>query len=141
MSLSIRSATLADLAALLALHREAFGPLADTEATLRDQISSTTVATMQGMAVAGAVVIRDKEIRSLAVARSVRGQGIGSKLLEHALKKGTNRLYVQPENRGAVQLYERHGFRFVADDVRIMNGVEHVRMERIAADQSQEKVR
>lgn len=77
------------------------------------------VAEAEGEVVGYAViwyVMGEAELGNVAVAREWRRRGIGGRLLRWAVERsharGTRRLYleVRESNRGAQELYERHGF-------------------------------
>jgi ribosomal-protein-alanine N-acetyltransferase len=84
--------------------------------------ASLWVATVDGNVVGYAVVwyvLREAELGNLAVALGWRRHGVGASLLDWVLEKargrGVERIYleVRASNRGAQELYERHGFVYV----------------------------
>jgi len=62
---------------------------------------------------------RDAKLYSLGVAASQRGGGVGRELVERTLEEiksmgfGRTQLEVRCDNRGAIALYEKSGFRIV----------------------------
>lgn len=69
----------------------------------------------KGIKACGAIY--NNEIRSLFVHNSVRGQGIGNKLLLFLLSQmdGTIELNVVKSNLPAIRLYEKYGFKFCSE--------------------------
>ncbi|MEL6914250.1 MAG: GNAT family N-acetyltransferase [Pseudomonadota bacterium] len=67
----------------------------------------------------GEVTFRTLHISELWVDASLRGQGIGSRLLEAAedlaRKKGCIRVHLETRSEGARRLYERMGYRFFGE--------------------------
>jgi GNAT superfamily N-acetyltransferase len=75
-------------------------------------------------------------IRGLAVLPAARGQNVGAMLLEtlenYALAEGCNRLMLRttPYLSAAIRLYERFGFRFIADGPNDLFGTPLLAMEK-----------
>ena len=102
-----------------------YAPSAHTEHQVRlwvkDRLiptGGTTVAMLNGAVVGVSVVSRSSEcswIDQMYVEPSLVGQGIGSKLLRHALRNLPRpvRLYTFQANVGARRFYERNGFDIV----------------------------
>ena len=113
------------VAEVLMESREAFmpyAPSAHSEAEVRHWVrevllptTQTTVAVVAG-AVVGVIAVSTEQCESWVEQLYVRpahaGQGIGSKLLAHALAAATGvvRLSTFQQNAGSRRLYERHGF-------------------------------
>lgn len=132
MNPHLRSATPADharVADILIQSRAAFmpyAPSAHSEAELREWVRETlipgggvTVASVQGGVVGVLAVAQEGGhgwIRQLMVHPSFVGNGIGSRLLEHALQRLAPpvRAYTFQANGGARRFYERHGFEAIA---------------------------
>jgi ribosomal-protein-alanine N-acetyltransferase len=63
----------------------------------------------------------ETHLLNLCVAPESQGQGLGAKLLGHALQRSVRQgsteifLEVRPSNRGAIALYRRYGFRAVGE--------------------------
>lgn len=71
---------------------------------------TVTVAELDGRPV-GFSGVADERLEMLFVDETVRGQGIGSVLLEHALREqGVTTLDVNEQNADAVAFYTRRGF-------------------------------
>ena len=65
--------------------------------------------------VKGMIHLEDKEIKELYVNPFFEGQGIGSKLIEEAISRGCNKLWVLEKNKDAIVFYQKHGFSLTAD--------------------------
>ena len=122
----IRRATAADLDALVALERDSFtSDHLSRRQYARHLRSGRAIVLVAGLrdAIAGSAVVfrrRNSDIArlySIAVADSVRGQGLGERLLaacERAARRGgacRMRLEVRQDNASAIRLYERRGYR------------------------------
>lgn len=61
---------------------------------------------------------RSEEIHlhQIMVARSVRGNGLGTLMLGEAVSRGVSTLKVHPENLGAIRFYQRYGFHIAGDE-------------------------
>ena len=67
-------------------------------------------------AVKGYVMINGTEVVNLFVEPVLHGKGIGSALLEFAVREhGADHLWVLEKNRDAIRFYERHGFRLTSE--------------------------
>ena len=125
-AVSIRSATPADLPAIIALEREAVSAAHWNETAYRDIFKQDAPARIalvsndQNGATQGFVIARissqDCEFENIVVADSARRQGMGSTLLQ-ALIAGARRrraarifLEVRQSNAGARAFYEKFGF-------------------------------
>ena len=61
--------------------------------------------------VKGMMGVRDGELEKLYVEPTFQGQGIGAKLLDHAVScLGATWLWALEKNEGALRFYARHGF-------------------------------
>lgn len=61
--------------------------------------------------VKGIAVVRGDELEKLYVEPTFQGQGIGARLLDHAVTVlGVNWLWALEKNTGALRFYARHGF-------------------------------
>jgi ribosomal protein S18 acetylase RimI-like enzyme len=122
---SVRRATRADLAALLALEQATFTSDRISRAQWRRHIASASAAVLvhgaPGAVDAAAVVFyrrnaRTARLYSLAVAAHARGAGLGSLLLAAAEADARARgcaalhLEVRVDNTAALALYARHGY-------------------------------
>lgn len=118
-----RRMTEADVEAMAVLEEQVFGREKWTSGQIREELNSPFSAyyglfTEPGVlgACGGVRVIDDAEVMTMGVATSLRGQGIGRKLLaqllEHAVsqKAGSVYLEVRASNEPAVGLYESVGF-------------------------------
>jgi ribosomal-protein-alanine N-acetyltransferase len=115
------SADLDSVLAIAASSPEAAGWSRETyETILQDpQRACCTIADQEG-AIVGFVCLRvmsdEAEVLNLAVSPSVRRLGVGSRLLDHALReagqKGARRVFleVRDTNEPALALYQRYGF-------------------------------
>ena len=65
--------------------------------------------------VKGFVQVTGREIRKLFVEPVLQGQGIGERLLEHAVALGAKELWALEKNQRAIAFYRRHGFRLTED--------------------------
>jgi ribosomal protein S18 acetylase RimI-like enzyme len=122
----VRKAAVHDLAALVALESAAFEYDRISRNQWRRHIASDSarvlVAGPRGRIDGAAVVFlrrhsRRARLYSLAVADAARGQGLAKALLaaaeDEARRRGCNALYleVRIDNRAAIALYERQGYR------------------------------
>ena len=120
--LVMRAAMMADLAAIEAIERQAFSDpwsRASFASVVGQPLVHFAVADLGGR-VAGYVVAwfigGDGEIGNIAVAEPFRGQGIGVRLLEHALgaarERGVQVVYleVRESNAAAQRMYHHRGF-------------------------------
>ncbi len=122
----IRRATRADLDALLALEHGSFDHDRISRAQFLRHLGSGSalvlVVTQAGAVHAAAVVLfrrgaRTARLYSIAVDAAARGRGYGAALLDAAerlaRKRGCTgmRLEVRTDNRAAIALYERRGYR------------------------------
>jgi len=132
MSTTLRPATIEDaaqVAEVLLSSRRVFlpyAPLAHTDAAVRRWVreplipsGGVTVACVGGEVVGVLAIARESNvswINQLYVAPGHTGQGIGTRLLAHALSslEGPVRLYTFQANTGARSFYERHGFKAIA---------------------------
>lgn len=82
--------------------------------------------------VKGFVRVNGEEIEKLFVEPVFQGQGIGSILLDHAIRNTEAKwLLVLEKNEGAIRLYERYGFRATETRQRVDDTKEYLmRMER-----------
>jgi len=125
MSVTIRSAGLDDVAALLAIEQEA----ASAAHWAREQYdrlveSGIVLAAEEAGNVSGFVcakpVAGDWEIENMVVAKQGRRRGIGGGLLDELLRRVRNNggatvwLEVRESNQPARRLYAKHGFRETA---------------------------
>ena len=87
------------------------------ERKIQENISSYTVITLAGEKI-GYYCLREEsgkwELDDFYILPQYRSMGIGSKVLEHICKeiKGSIFLYVFTQNTGAINLYQRFGFRW-----------------------------
>lgn len=122
MTVQLRDGSPDDVPSLVAIEREAFSDPWDAR-SFRSLLASVavhvTVAERAGAVVGYAVVTQvldEAELSNLAVAGSERGQGLGRRLLEEALRGARSRgattmfLEVRESNLVARQLYESAGF-------------------------------
>jgi ribosomal-protein-alanine N-acetyltransferase len=119
----IRSAALADAAALVAIERRCFGdPWSETsfrEALASDWTFGLVAETGRGLAgyLIGREAAGSGEILNLAVAPEFRRRGIGGQLLDTGLaafrRRGAHEVFleVRESNRSAQALYLSQGFR------------------------------
>lgn len=125
-TLRIRSATDADLAALVELENASFAMDRMRARQLRRHLRSDSariLAAVSGARLAGAAVLffrrgsRAARLYSIAVAADARGRGVGEALLQEAERVASRRgcdrlrLEVRVDNAGAQRLYERRGYR------------------------------
>jgi ribosomal protein S18 acetylase RimI-like enzyme len=123
---AIRPATRADLTALVALENATFESdrLArrNFQWMLSRANSALLVATVEGVLVGYILVLFNDgtslaRIYSIALDRSFQGLGLGDALVAAAEQAALDedraymRLEVRPDNRPAIRLYERHGYR------------------------------
>lgn len=82
--------------------------------------------------VKGFIRVNGAEIEKLFVETAFQGKGIGSALLDHAIRHaGADWLLVLEKNEGAIRLYEQHGFRLTEQRQRVDDTEEYlVKMER-----------
>jgi ribosomal-protein-alanine acetyltransferase len=125
----LRLARAADLEALLALENATFTSDLLSRRRMRHWISAThgvfVVAVDESAALAGYGLVftrRDSDSAraySLAIAKAARGQGLGTRLLremeKRSRKAGAARMHLEVahDNRGAIALYEKLGYRRV----------------------------
>ena len=85
--------------------------------------------------VKGFVRVNGEEIEKLFVEPVFQNKGVGSALLDHALRHTqARRLLVLEKNPGAIRFYERHGLRLTDHRQRVDDTNEHlVMMERCGA--------
>ena len=122
---SIRPATRADLAGLLALEAGAFAHDRAERRAIRHAIDSPTITLLvveEAGAVAGAATVEHRSrsrvarLTSVAVAPDRLGRGLGGRLLAEAeARAGARgaarlRLEVRADNASAIRLYERAGY-------------------------------
>ena len=122
MPVTIRSAVLDDVPALLAIEREAasaahwtreqYGRLVETGIVLVAEDGGNISGFLCAKHVAG-----DWEIENMVVAKQGRRRGLGGALLDELLRRARNDggaavwLEVRESNHPARRLYEKHGFR------------------------------
>jgi len=82
--------------------------------------------------VKGFIRIEHQEIHKLFVEPVLQGRGIGTALLEFAVREcGANALWALQKNTGAIRFYERHGFRLTGERKLVEDTAEYlVRLER-----------
>lgn len=147
--LRIRSATTADLDALVELEFSAFSGDRISQRSWRDLLTShaatVIVAEQAGVVIGSAVLLanaRTSVVRlySLAVAAEARRQGIAGRLLEEALHRSRQtgaslfRLETRLDNLGAQRLFERAGFvPFERVDGYYEDGAQAIRYQRALA--------
>jgi ribosomal protein S18 acetylase RimI-like enzyme len=123
----VRSATPADLAALVALEQRAFAGDRLSRAQYRRHLASASATVFaadspgEGLLGSALVFFRKSStlarLYSIATAPSARGRGIGATLLvaaeREAARRGCRslRLEVRMDNDAAISLYERSGYR------------------------------
>jgi [ribosomal protein S18]-alanine N-acetyltransferase len=127
VSVRLRTMTVDDLPAVLALEEELFAPDTWTVAMYRDELSRTDtrhylVAEEDGdgtsvvVGYAGLIAYDDEaHIATLGVAKERQGEGIGARLLDELLAEADRRspvvlLEVRADNEVAKGLYRRRGF-------------------------------
>ena len=122
MPVTIRSAVLNDVPALLAIEQEAASAAHWTREQYAGLVESGIVllaeeaGNISGFVCAKAVA-GDWEIENMVVAKQGRRRGIGSGLLDELLRGVRNQagaavwLEVRESNQPARRLYEKHGFR------------------------------
>jgi len=122
MPLTIRSATLDDVPALLAIERSATSAAHWTGEQYRQRISGGVmlVAAEEGSVsgfVCARVVAGEWEIENIVVTLSARRRGFGDRLLVELLHRAQSQaagsiwLEVRESNQAARSLYEKHRFR------------------------------
>ncbi len=121
----LRPATERDVPRLAELEREAFPDPWDAAAfrsLLRGSANRVTVAEHEGLVVGYTVVVRaadEGELANIAVASQARGQGLGRRLLDDALRRAGAEhvsavyLEVRESNAAARRLYESTGFEVI----------------------------
>jgi ribosomal protein S18 acetylase RimI-like enzyme len=127
-SLSIRDATLSDLGRLSALENDSFRSDRLSARSLRRLIGSASAAcrvVRGGAEILGYYLLlfragtRVARLYSIAVDRRHRGEGVASSLMANAeraaRRRGRSRLRleVRDDNRAAIRLYERLGYRLI----------------------------
>ena len=125
-SITVRRARARDLEALLALEQRCFAGDRLSPRSLRRHLASARsaliLAERGGVLLGSALVLFRADsaaarLYSIAVDRGARGLGLGARLLEAAERAARRRgaasmrLEVRPDNRAAVALYERRGYR------------------------------
>ncbi len=130
MNTTIRAATLAHLPELLSLEASSFSTDRISRRQMRRLLTrahaSVLVAESQGRLLGSAVMLyrrgaRVGRVYSLAVDAAARGRGVGAALLEaaaaDAARRGNDRLRleVRRDNQGAIALYQKLGFRRIAE--------------------------
>ena len=65
--------------------------------------------------VKGFVCVEVAEIKKLFVEPVLQNKGIGSKLLQFAVKNGADNLWALEKNTKAIKFYEKHGFELTGD--------------------------
>ncbi|ETX11892.1 GNAT family acetyltransferase [Marinomonas ushuaiensis DSM 15871] len=157
-NLEIRSATIEDVNALLALEESAFSGDRLSRRSFRRAISSAgsslLVAAGEGQSLLGYALLHLRQgtrlarLYSLAVSPQARGLGIGKALIQaceqKAIKKGKNllRLEVSDVNKNAITLYRTMGYREFGhydayyedqtDAIRMQKPLRHVSSEQTA---------
>jgi ribosomal-protein-alanine N-acetyltransferase len=126
LSVPIRPAEFADLAALVALENEAFAGDRLSQRSLRYYISAPSAVLIVGErrgALMGYSLVAFRKgsavarLYSLAVGRAYRGLGVGAALLKASETSARQRavselrLEVRIRNRRAIALYEKSGYR------------------------------
>ena len=96
-----------------------------------ERIERTYVYDDDGVA-KGFVRVNGEEIEKLFVETAFQGKGIGGALLEHVIQNTKAKyLLVLEKNKGAIRLYERHGFHMTQQRQKVDDTKEYlVRMER-----------
>lgn len=156
--MNVRSATIGDLNALLALEENAFSGDRLSRRSFRRAISSAgsslLVAAGEGQSLLGYALLHLRQgtrlarLYSLAVSPQARGLGIGKALIQaceqKAIKKGKNllRLEVSDVNKNAIALYRTMGYREFGhydayyedqtDAIRMQKPLRHVSSEQTA---------
>ena len=88
--------------------------------------------------VKGVVHIEGKEIRELYVDTFFENQGIGSRLIDFAVGRGCEFLWVLEKNDAAIRFYRRHGFELTDERKRQGDTTEYiVKMFRKSGELSQ----
>lgn len=120
--MTIRTATEADLDALLELERECITPPWTEGQLLAELLNGDTyiVAAQEETEILGFAVLRrmggEAELFRVAVQAAARRRGIASALMENVLSAAENAeiesvfLEVRASNAAAIALYEKHGF-------------------------------
>ena len=123
MCFEIRNSVLSDLDPALKLDREAFDEdvwtLLDYIGVFSDREARRFTAVADGKFAGFGASEMDREnhavcLLTLAVRPEYRNRGIGAALLKHmeeAFGRSDVYLYVDTENRGAIRLYEKAGYR------------------------------
>ncbi|MCR2817898.1 ribosomal protein S18-alanine N-acetyltransferase [Microbacterium sp. zg.Y1090] len=125
MSAGVRTATVADLGAIMALERAAFPTDAWSETAMRAEIASPHgryLALEEAGVLVGYAGLRapagakDADVQTIAVAAAARGRGYGRTLLRALLTEAASRgaaevfLEVRADNPVAAALYASEGF-------------------------------
>jgi ribosomal protein S18 acetylase RimI-like enzyme len=128
---AVRPARLDDLPAVAAIDAACFEGHAYPSFFFRQALDALDgfflVAEVEGAVVGYALGVlaagsTEGWILSMAVLPAARGRGLGARLVEDILgrlrARGAHevRLTVDPANRAALSLYERHGFRLLSED-------------------------
>jgi ribosomal-protein-alanine N-acetyltransferase len=121
MPVTIRSAVLDDVPALLAMEREAMRAAHWTEEQYARRVEAGVVLVGEEAGSVGFIcakaVAGDWEIENIVVRAEVRRRGIADALLREFLRRVPNQtgaavwLEVRESNQPARRLYEKHGFR------------------------------
>lgn len=127
---AVRRAVPADLAALVALEQASFDYDRMSPRQYRRHLASPAAAVLlaeDAGALLGSALLFFRRgsalarLYSLATATAARGRGVGKALLQaaeaEARRRGARRLRleVRRDNAAAVQLYEKHGYRRIAE--------------------------
>lgn len=147
-SLAIRPARQSDLDALETLEREAFAGDRLSRRSFKSHIAARNrlLVAADSDGIAGYALVtwrkggRRARLYSLAVSRRKAGRGVGRALLtavqSHALEQGCEalRLEVREDNRRAIALYERLGYRrFGRHEDYYEDGAAALRLEKLLA--------
>lgn len=124
--MTVRSATLADVDAVMTIERASFPTDAWSEAAMRETFESgDAFVAEEGAEVVGYGAVLapagsgDADVLTIAVGEAHRGEGLGAALLQRMLRTASDRgasrvfLEVRADNPVAQHLYETRGFRAV----------------------------
>jgi ribosomal-protein-alanine N-acetyltransferase len=134
MTWQLRSATPADLGAIMLLETGIFGTDAWSAASMRSELASPHAYYLVAERLEDAAIVgyagllaprggRDGDIQTIAVAESDRRGGLGRTLIQslvtEARKRGADQVFleVRADNAGAQHLYETLGFVAIAERV------------------------